>query len=104
MLDIHLDTFITRPDEQDAINCRVCGRACRISRYVVGPTSWATAMARKHTPHDAFVCYYAEQEWHQQAKALVVERDKTNSARLRAFIQADLDELLAAHLPSGNTA
>ena len=98
MLTKHLDLFVSPPGEYEVVYCRVCGCVCRTSRAVHGPTSWASAMARKHAVHDTFACPHAPRAWHQQAKKLVVERDQTSSPRLRQVIQQDLDDLLTLNV------
>lgn len=85
----------TDPDEC----CGVCGTKCTVERNVNGPTSWAGAMAGHKRLHDVFRCPHHNSEWHRLAYRLAKEYVNTVSKRLRALIEADLDELVAENLP-----
>lgn len=79
--------------------CGVCGTECVIQRNVNGPTSWAGAMAGHKRLHDVFQCPHYGSEWHNLSLRLIHEMRDTASERLRALIEADLDELVAENLP-----
>ena len=81
-------------------HCALCGTPCIIRRDRVGPTSFATAMARRHTRHDSIVCPHYDASWHRQAQALRDEASRTASPSLRALLLADLDALLRASAPA----
>lgn len=93
------DFFIGEANGGEEHHCRVCGSLCRVSRDVFGPTSWGTAMARKFTHHDEFVCPHTDKPWHEQALKLVMAIDETPSKRIAALMQADLEDLLRENLP-----
>jgi hypothetical protein len=78
--------------------CGVCGTKCVVERNVNGPTSWAGAMAGHKRLHDVFKCPHYDFEWHKTAYRLAKEMVATASKRLRALIEADLDELVAENL------
>jgi len=85
----------TTPDQ----HCGVCGTECVIERNVDGPTSWAGAMTGHTWFHDVFKCPHYDTRWHSTAYRLAKEMMATASKRLRALIEADLDELLLENLP-----
>lgn len=78
--------------------CGVCGTKCLVTRGHNGPTSWAAAMAGHSHPHDTFRCPNYGSEWHDLSIKLIHEWRDTNSKRLRALIELDLDELLKENL------
>jgi hypothetical protein len=88
------DVFIREPGEEASINCRVCGTECDVMRDVLGPTSWAGAMAGRKTLHDRFFCPWSGESWHKQAISLIQEMEKTSSPRLRNLILADVIDAL----------
>lgn len=81
--------------------CGVCGTECVVERNVNGPTSLAAAWAGHKRLHDVFRCPHYGSEWHTVAIKLIHEMRDTASGRLRALIEADLDELVAGNLPNG---
>lgn len=89
-----LDTFFHKPGEIQEQNCLVCGSICLIQRNRVGPTSWASAMAHKSTPHDSFFCPHIDEEWHQHAKKLVFAIENTPSKRIAELMKLDLEDIL----------
>jgi len=81
------------PDDEQKM-CGVCGAICLVTRGHNGPTSWAESVAGRGHPHDTFACPYYGLEWHRRATKLINEMRGTESKRLRALIEADLDELV----------
>lgn len=79
--------------------CGVCGTKCAVLRNESGPTCFSEAVARRGHPHDTFSCPYYGAEWHMKTSRLIKEWRDTNSKRLRALIELDLDELLEENLP-----
>jgi hypothetical protein len=78
--------------------CGVCGTKCAVTRGHNGPTSWAASMAGHGHPHDIFSCPNYGSEWHDLAIKLIHEMRDTHSKRLRALIEADLDDLVDQNL------
>jgi hypothetical protein len=77
--------------------CTVCGTACKVSRDVDGPTSWAEAMAEKHHIHDSFVCTKADEPWHQHAVQLLKWIEACPSPSAAELGRRDLIALLGEH-------
>ncbi len=55
------------------------------------------AKAGRARLHDAFHCPRAEEPWHEEALALVLEAETTRSKRLEGLILEDLRDLLRNH-------
>lgn len=53
------------PGKVKKIKCGVCGTQMNVERNVLGPTSWASAMAGFKYRHDRFWCPFVSQNWHQ---------------------------------------
>lgn len=85
------------PDKQQRW-CGVCGTECVVERAVHGPTSRWEAMRDGGHLHDVFRCPHYGSQWHDLAHRLAKESVATASRRLRALIEADLDELVAGNL------
>lgn len=89
--------FLTEPGGAEDRHCLVCGSECTVSRNIMGPTCFAAAMARHSSLHDCAECPHTNAEWHEEAYYLWREARDTHSARVRALIEADLTDLLAAN-------
>jgi len=92
------DFFIAEPDSREERHCRVCNAPCKAMRNVFGPTGFVSAMAKKFTYHDEFVCPHTDEPWHQKALQLAVAIDDTPSKRLADLMRADLLDILNEHL------
>ena len=92
------DFFIAEPDSGEERHCRVCNAPCKAMRNVFGPTGFVSAMAKKFTYHDEFVCPHTDEPWHQKALQLMVAIDDTPSKRLADLMRADLLDILNEHL------
>ena len=92
------DFFIAEPNSGEARHCRVCNAPCKAMRNVFGPTGFVSAMAKKFTYHDEFVCPHTDEPWHQKALQLAVAIDGTPSKRLADLMRADLQDILNEHL------
>ena len=100
-----LDSFFLTPGAEDVPPCGVCGGALQVTRGLVGPTSWAAAIAAKQgsdevkarvkIPHDQALCPDAGEGWHVHARRLVREAADTASPSVRALILGDLAAVLA---------
>lgn len=91
------ELFITEPDEQDEMFCRVCGSRCNVERSVIGPTSFMEAAGHRGHWHDKFICPHFEQDWHKQARALVIQIERTPSKRIAGLMSLDLEDILKEH-------
>jgi hypothetical protein len=91
------DVFFEIPGTVSTRSCQVCGVVCNVERNRVGPTGWATAVAKAEMIHDYFYCPHSGQSWHEQALALVQAIENTPSKRVAALMQQDLTELLDEH-------
>ncbi|MCC7449377.1 MAG: hypothetical protein IT324_18305 [Anaerolineae bacterium] len=97
------DLFITDPNAESEMYCRVCQTRCAVQRNVYGPTSWGASMAHIARYHDVFECPHAEEDWHIQALKLVDQITNTPSKRLADLMRQDLQDLLNEHLPVAPT-
>jgi len=88
------DYFTSIPDGADQMECRVCGAVCDVTRGVVGPTSFAGAMAGCKTKHDSFKCPNADLPWHKQALDIFVLIEKNPSPSLKKIMQGDLKTII----------
>jgi hypothetical protein len=88
------NSFSYPPDLVEEKGCEVCGCICDVNRGVVGPTSFAGAMAKCKTPHDSFTCPYSDEEWHISALSMSLERDEFHSPSLKKLIQSDIDDIV----------
>jgi hypothetical protein len=93
------DFFIGEPNSGETKQCRVCGCTCRVVCNVFGPTGFVSAMAKRFTYHDEFVCPHTDESWHDHALRLATAIDETPSKRVAEMMKADLDDLLRENLP-----
>lgn len=91
------DLFITNAGAEQTMHCRVCKAPCKVRRNVYGPTGFVSAMAKRFTVHDSFVCPHADEDWHRQALRLVMAIEQTPSPRVAQLMQQDLQDLLSQH-------
>lgn len=92
------DFFIGEANCGEERQCQVCGTKCRITRNAFGPTGFVSAMAKRFTHHDEFVCPHTDVAWHEQALQLQISIDESPSKRLAEFMKADLEDLLRENL------
>ena len=76
------------------MTCKVCGMVCDVERGVVGPRSFAGAMAGIKTKHDSFSCSHSEKEWHKNALVLYEDIKKCNSPSLKNIMRKDLRKMV----------
>lgn len=88
------DYFIFEPGKIDEMYCNVCNSKCDVSRSVMGPTSFSSALAHKHKLHDCFICPNSENNWHHNAYRLIKAIEETPSKRLAGLMQLDLEDIL----------
>lgn len=79
--------------------CDVCGQSMSATRNVLGPTSFAEAMAVRFGPsdghlHDEFGCNDRDETWHRQAKAIQIQARESASQRLSDLLTEEADELV----------
>ena len=95
------DYITSEPGQHVVLHCRVCREPMAVERDIVGPTSWAEAMAvrcgqTKGHPHDSFHCTLSGEPWHRQALALRQEAAQTASRRLADLLNQEADEIVRA--------
>ena len=88
------EIIMTKPGELEEWQCRVCGTTAEVQRNLHGPTSWASAMAQKHTDHDMFACPHREKDWHEKALRLAVAIDETPSESVAEMMKKDLESII----------
>ena len=86
-----------KPGTVNEARCNLCGATCTIERNRVGPTSWAAAMGRINTHHDAIRCPHEGTDWHLRAEEIRFAMSQMPSPRVRALMEQDLAELLSAY-------
>ncbi len=89
---------LTEPDAMERVSCTACSMDMEVNRRVIGPTSWAGALARKEHEHDYWACPNNDLEWHDQIVGLIQEKLGTVSRTLRALIQDDIDAIRDEHI------
>lgn len=87
-----------KPGTVSEAACRVCATPCTITVNVLGPTNFASAIAKRHTLHDRIRCPRSGEDWHNDAVILQRAIDAMPSARVAAIMQLDFDELVARGL------
>ncbi len=92
------DFFISEANCGEDCHCRMCGTKCRATRNIFGPTGFISAMAKRFTYHDEFVCPHTDEAWHEQGLQLVIAIHETPSKRLAELMKADLEDLLRDNL------
>ena len=92
------DNFISDTRKVDEVFGRVCGTKCKVKRNAYGPTSFASAVAKKYRDHDQFSCPHTDAQWHMQALDLVLNAENCPSKRVKELIKLDLEYLLEEHL------
>lgn len=97
-----IDCVSVDPGKLESFVCRVCGVECEVQRNIDGPTSWAESIAKMKHMHDSFKCKQAMDPWHLQARALLQEKRKTNSTRLKQILQEEIDEILRTKQTTGD--
>lgn len=98
MINKGYNSFSTELNAVDEMKCKVCDCLCDVNRGVVGPTSFAMAMAKSKTPHDSFTCPYSDDDWHILALNMSLERDESYSPALKRIIQSDIDSIVFSNV------
>jgi hypothetical protein len=88
------DYFVAEANSGEDRECLVCGSECRASRNVNGPTGFITAMSKRATRHDRFVCPNTDEAWHQKALRLKIAINETPSMRIAKIMKYDLQDLI----------
>lgn len=94
LLDNYLDSLIGSPGEFGELNCRICGAKMNVKRNQYGPTSWASAMAKKFKLHDKHECPNLNAEWHIRVKKIITEFNETSSDTLAQILKSDAEKII----------
>lgn len=94
LLDNYLESLIGNPGEFGELNCRLCGERMIVRRNQYGPTSWASAMAKKFRLHDKHECPNITKLWHLRAKNILGEIKETSSDSLTELLKSDLEKII----------
>lgn len=89
-----VDIIYTDPGTYDKYMCPVCGIEMVVKRNANGPTSLMGAMAGIKRKHDVFTCDYAFKGWHSQIVNIMEKIKSHPSAKIRAIMQSEIDEIL----------
>ena len=86
--------FFTPDPGVEEMECKVCGTTCDVERDVMGPRSWAGAMAKIKTLHDSFSCPHGEEEWHKRALKLLENLEEYPSPTLKKIMLDDFNKMI----------
>ncbi len=81
-------------------SCSVCGSVMGVCRNVLGPTSFAEAMAGTGRRHDRFECPHRTESWHTQAAALEAEARRQPSGILSRLLSSEAADVIRTLRPS----
>lgn len=95
-----IDCFITDVNSVEEARCEACGAIMEVERNIDISRSFAEAMGEMKRPSDSFKCPESIHDWHKQLIALILERNKTKSAKLTALLQEEINEILATKKPT----
>jgi len=98
MAQANYDFFICEGNSGEHRKCRVCGDKCRVTRNVFGPTNYISAIAKKPTRHDSFICPHSDDTWHRKALKIAVAIDQNPSKRISEMMKSDLADLVQENL------
>lgn len=82
------------PRRVESLICGICDSKMNVERNVMGPTSWAEAMAKREHLHDSFECPNLREKWHERVVDLVQEGYDTQSRAFRKIIRDEILEIL----------
>lgn len=95
---INKAVFFRKPGTVQEKFCKVCGIKCEVFRNEYGPTSWASAMAKRYWLHDEFCCPYIETDWHDEACQLYELMEPALGRHLNREIRSEIEEIVAINL------
>ena len=93
--------FFRKPGTVQEMFCKVCGSKCLVFRNEYGPTSWASAMAKRYRWHDEFCCPHIEEDWHDEACQLYEILEPALGRHINKMIRGYIDEILIENLGRG---
>lgn len=88
------DYFVAESNSGEVRECLVCGEECLASINVYGPMGFVSAMSKRSTRHDRFMCPHTAEEWHHKALRLKIAINETPSMRFAELMKGDLEDLL----------
>ena len=89
-----ISIFFRTPGAVEQMRCVACGAVCTVTRDTETYTCMASAMAKKKSRVDEFLCPHVDAGWHQQAVQLVEAIAETPSRRVAALMHLDLEDVL----------
>jgi hypothetical protein len=93
-----LTIFNIAPGEREEMSCNVCDSKCEVKRNVLDYKDFGSAMAKKKTRFDQFLCPHAEEEWHQNLENLVKQKRDNHSTKIDQMLQEEIEAIKAKHL------
>jgi hypothetical protein len=93
-----LTVFNISPGEKEEMYCNVCESKCEVKRDVYWFKDFASAIAKKKTRFDQFICPHAEEKWHQKLEKIVVQRRENQSSKIDQLLQEEIEEIKAENL------
>jgi hypothetical protein len=94
------DSFSPDPGKTDHMQCNVCLAEMDVQRNVIGPTSWAGAMARSNRRHDRFTCPHTGKGWHNQALEIRKSAKDTPSKIVFEALTQEADDICRLKKPT----
>jgi hypothetical protein len=90
--------FFRKPGQYQEMLCKVCGSKCQVFRNDYGPTSWASAMAKRYRLHDEFCCPYLDSAWHDEACQLHELLEPALGRHLNRKIRSEINAIVANNI------
>ncbi len=93
-----LTVFNTAPGEKKEMYCNVCESRCEVKRNILDYKDFGSAMAKKKTRFDQFLCPHAKKEWHQKLEKLVEQKRENYSTKIDQMLQEEIEDIKAENL------
>jgi hypothetical protein len=89
-----MDVFFEDPGVVKEYKCRVCETICEVERNRLGPTGFCEAMAGLKSHHDRFECPHSDKEWHEKARDILSEAERTSSLMLSSLLKKEVKQIV----------
>ena len=93
-----LTVFNISPGEKEDMYCSVCDSRCEVRRNVFWFKDFGSAVAKKKTRFDQFICPHAEEEWHQKLEKLVIQKRENHSSKIDQLLQEEIKDIKIENL------
>lgn len=89
------DTITPDAGTVEKANCITCNAEMTVERNVKGYRSFTCALAKKESIFDRFTCPNHDKDWHKQVVQLKIKIFNEVSAKIKKFLQEEIDEILS---------